>query len=87
MYYVYFLKSLKNRKTYTGYSSKKPTIRLKEHNLGSNSFTRQNKPFTLIYYEKYYCKKDAISREKFYKSGFGKKIKKAIIQTIKTLVV
>ena len=83
MYYVYFLESLKNKKIYVGYTSKDPTKRLEEHNQGCNDWSKNNNPFILKYFEKYYCKTDAISREKFYKSGFGKKIKKVIIDTLK----
>jgi len=87
MYYIYFLESLKNKKIYVGYTNKNPHDRLNEHNLGCNDWSSKNKPFILIYYEKYYCKTDAICREKFYKSGFGKKIKKIIIDTLKSRVV
>ena len=86
MYFVYFLKSQKNEKVYVGCTSKEPLDRLKEHNTNSNKFTKANKPFKLIYYEKYYCKKDALQREHFYKTGFGKKIKKVIIQSLEIVV-
>lgn len=82
MYYIYFLRSLKNNKTYVGYTSKDPKIRLTEHNSGSNSFTGANGPFKLVYYENYICKEDAQKREKFYKTGIGKKIKKTIIEAM-----
>ena len=82
MFYVYFLKSCKNSKIYVGYTEKKPEERLKDHNCGTNSFTKQNVPFELIYYEDYACKTDALRREKFYKSGFGRKIRDAIITAV-----
>jgi len=34
----------------------------------------------LIYFEKYECKECAIAREKFYKTGVGKRVKYAIIK-------
>ncbi len=80
MYYVYFAKSLKNNKVYVGVTNKDPKIRVKEHNDGSNCWTQHNKPFKLIYYERYYCKKDAYARENFYKTGFGNKNKKLIVE-------
>ncbi|PIR96303.1 MAG: hypothetical protein COT92_01885 [Candidatus Doudnabacteria bacterium CG10_big_fil_rev_8_21_14_0_10_42_18] len=49
MYYIYVLKSEKNKKRYVGSSSKLPTERTAEHNLGTNSFTRQNRPWRLIH--------------------------------------
>lgn len=58
--------------------------RLLQHNLGTNKWTKSNGPFKLIYYESYVCKKDAILREKFYKSGIGKQIKKLILEHFDT---
>ena len=79
MYFVYVLISLKNKKSYIGVTSKTPTIRLIEHNTSSNKWTRINKPFKIKYYESYYCKKDALHRENFLKSGIGRKLVKIII--------
>ncbi len=80
MYYVYFLQSKKNRKVYVGVTKKDPKERLLEHNSGSNRFTSQNSPFDLVYYETHHCSKDARLREKFYKSGFGRKIRDIVIK-------
>ena len=80
MYFVYLLKSIKNGKSYVGFTSKEVGKRLEEHNLGSNTWTRHNGPFKLVYYESYYCKQDAEHRELFFKSGIGKQIKKIIVQ-------
>ena len=82
IYYVYFLKSTKNQKVYCGQTTKKPEDRLKEHNQHTNKWTWENGPFVLVYYESYCCKADAIKRESFYKSGFGKKIRNAIIKSV-----
>lgn len=80
MYCIYFAKSLKNNKVYVGYSQKKPEARIVEHNQHSNKWTTNNGPFKLMYYETYLCKEDAQAREKFYKTGIGKRIKKAIVE-------
>ena len=80
MFIVYFLKSLKNNKTYVGVTGKDPEKRLLEHNQGSNKFTKHNLPFALVYFEKYHCKTDAAAREKFYKTGVGRKIRDIIIE-------
>lgn len=82
MYSVYFLRSDRNHKIYTGVTSKEPNLRLAEHNNKSNQFTRQNGPFVLVYYETYLCEKDAYTREKFYKTGFGRQIRNLIIKYI-----
>ena len=73
MHSVYVLKSLKNGKCYVGYTGKKVAVRLKEHNTGSNSFTRLNRPFVLLRSEQYGDKKMALKREHFLKSGQGRK--------------
>jgi putative endonuclease len=73
MFYIYILKSIRNSKRYTGYTSKQPEDRLREHNSGSNVFTRQNGPFVLLYTEEFSTKTEAIRREKFLKSGQGRK--------------
>ena len=72
MFYVYVLKSDKNNKRYVGFTSKDPKIRLIEHNKGGSKWTRQNKPFELLYKEKFHNKTDAIKRETFLKSGKGR---------------
>ena len=79
MYSVYFLKSSRNGKVYVGVTGKHPNVRLCEHNSGANIWTRQNRPFILLYYEQYLCKEDALRREKFYKTGTGRKVRNAIL--------
>jgi len=73
MFNIYVLKSLKNGKRYVGYTSKSVQERFLEHNSGKNTFTRQNKPFMLIYSEEYKIKEEAMKRERFLKSGQGRK--------------
>lgn len=82
MFFVYLLKSLRNGKSYVGVTSKEVGKRLEQHNLGSNIWTRQSGPFKIMYYESYFCKEDAYNREKFLKSGVGKKVKKIILENI-----
>jgi putative endonuclease len=82
MYYVYYAKSLSNNKVYVGKTSKEPLLRIEEHNKGSNDWTKRNGPFKLIYYEEFCCQPDAAARERFYKSGIGRKIKAAIIRVM-----
>ena len=79
MYYVYFAKSLSNGKVYVGSTSKNPSVRIGEHNKGYNKWSSHNGPFKLVYYESLICKEDALLREKFFKTGLGKRIKNAII--------
>lgn len=71
MYYVYVLKSKKDGKLYTGYSSDLKT-RIAEHNKGNISITKFRGPFKLIYYEAYLHQQDATAREKYLKTQWGR---------------
>ena len=83
MFYVYLLKSLKNNKSYIGFTSKDPKARLREHNEGTNRFTKENGPWRLIYYESFLCQRCAKNREQFLKTGVGKKLRKIIVENFK----
>ena len=73
MFHIYVLRSERNRKRYVGSTSKSPEARTHDHNNGTNNFTRQNKPWKLIYSENFMTKDEALKREKFLKSGQGRK--------------
>lgn len=76
MWYCYILQSLKNRRLYAGHTSDLRR-RFKEHNNGEGGkYTKDNRPWKLIYYEAYINKQDATQAEKFYKSGYGKEVLK-----------
>lgn len=77
-YYVYILQSLKNNSLYIGYTSDLRK-RLKEHNFGKNKVTKPFRPYKLIFYEAFLNKVDAKNREKYLKSGYGRR-------TIKTML-
>ena len=80
MFYVYVLKSLRNQKRYVGSTGHLPMERLKQHNSGSNVWTRQNKPFELIYSERHSTKTLAAERERFLKSGVGRKFLDQLVE-------
>ena len=71
-YYIYILRSKKNKMCYTGLTVDLRK-RFKEHNAGKIGWTKGREPFELIYYEA--CKDitDSRSREKYLKSGMGKR--------------
>ena len=73
MFCAYVLKSERNGKRYVGSSSKTAQERTADHNSGTNIFTRQNKPWKLVYQEYFATKNEALRREKFLKSGQGRK--------------
>lgn len=68
MYYVYILLSEKDKKLYFGYTSNLK-LRIEEHNSGKVSATKNRRPLLLIGYEAYNNKKDAMARERYFKSG------------------
>ena len=72
MYYVYLLYSEKDSKFYTG-STNDLKRRLHEHVSGNVKSTRNRRPLKLLYYEGCLNEKDAQQREKYLKSGMGKK--------------
>jgi len=72
MWYTYLLQSKKDKKWYTG-STSDLRKRFKQHNDNKVSATKGRGPFILIYYESCLNKKDAFAREKYLKSGMGKR--------------
>ena len=74
-FYVYVLQSKKSGKWYTGYSNNLKR-RVKEHNSDLVISTKNSGPLKLIYYEACLSQKDAIAREKYLKTGMGKRFLK-----------
>jgi len=72
MYYVYVIQSKKDGKWYTG-STNDLRRRFNEHILGKVSSTKNRRPFLLIYYEVCLNEQDAKYRERYLKSGMGKR--------------
>ena len=72
MYYVYLLLSDKDGKFYTG-STDDLKRRIAEHEAGYVKSTVRRKPLKLIYYEACLNEADAGVRERYLKSGTGKK--------------
>ena len=72
MFYTYVLYSLKDKRLYTGYTDDLRN-RFKLHNNNRIRATKGRGPFQLIYYEACLNQMDAIAREKYLKSGPGKR--------------
>jgi putative endonuclease len=72
MFYTYILLSTKDQKWYTGCTSDLRK-RFKDHNTDKNYSTKGRGPFTIIYYEACLDEHDAYQREKYLKSGMGKR--------------
>jgi len=71
-WYVYILKSHKDGKWYTGLTNDLRK-RLQQHKDGKSRSTKNRGPFELIYYEMGRNMEDARAREKYLKSGMGKR--------------
>ncbi len=72
MYYIYVIQSNKDKKFYTGFTGDLQN-RLQDHNAGRVPSTKGRSPFELIYYEACLNEQDALAREKYLKSGMGKR--------------
>lgn len=72
MYYTYVLKSNIDKKFYTG-CTKDLRKRFTDHNSKRAHSTRRRVPFELVYYEACKEESDAFTREKYLKSGMGKR--------------
>ncbi len=95
MYYTYLLENQNDKSWYIGYTSNLKR-RLAQHLGGYGAETTKksrssvdsnlySKDWTLIYYEAYLNKKDAEGRERFLKSGSGRKyIKKQLVNYLET---
>ena len=83
--YVYVLFSLKDRLLYIG-STQNLIRRIRRHQAGKVKATKLRKPFKLIHYEYFIDKTEALTREEFLKSGYGRKqLKEFLKNTIETL--
>jgi putative endonuclease len=71
-YYTYVLLSKYDGKFYTGFTHD-IVKRLEEHNSGKVFSTKKRIPFNLIYFEFCLNIEDAIHREKYLKTTYGKK--------------
>ena len=76
MHYVYVLRSLKERGFYIGCSAN-IRKRFNEHVSGGSFATSHRGPWQLIYYEAYLNQADALGRERYLKSGAGRRFLKA----------
>ncbi len=72
MEYVYVLLSMKDSRFYTGYT-KDLRRRIEAHRQGKVSTTRNRRPLNLVYYEACLDEADALHREQYLKSTWGKR--------------
>jgi putative endonuclease len=70
-YYIYILLSEKDKQFYTGYT-KNLKLRFERHQSGQVESTKNRRPLKLIYFEACLNQKDALHREKYLKTHYGK---------------
>jgi len=68
---------------YIGYSTNLKN-RLARHKVGKVPSTKDRRPLMIIHYEVFINQKDAKSREKYLKSGYGRK---QLYQSIKNILL
>ena len=83
MYYTYILQSNKDKQFYTGYTNDLKE-RLKLHNDGKVTSTKNRLPVELVYYEACLNQQDATHREKYLKTAWGKRYVKARLKNYLT---
>lgn len=79
-HYVYVLRSIKDGRLYVGYTTNLKR-RLAEHNAGTVPSTRHRIPFKLIYYEACRHQADALRRERYLKTTYGKRYIKGRVKS------
>lgn len=70
-YYTYILKSEKDGNLYSGYTEDL-SARFEQHQKGHVKSTKHRRPLHLIYFEACLNQKDALRREKYFKTHYGK---------------
>ena len=86
-YYIYILNSKKDGNNYIGLT-KNLEERLKRHSEGKVILTANRRPLELVYYEVSFNMDDALHREKYLKTTYGRRyIKNRIKNQIQGIVI
>ena len=80
MFYTYVLLSEQDKNFYIGFTEGLEK-RLNEHQKGLVASTAHRRPLKLIYYEACLNSNDAIKREKYFKTGFGRRFLRNRLET------
>ena len=76
MFYAYVLKSVNHNYFYKGHCENLE-LRLNEHNSGKTKSIKAHTPFTLIYFEEFQTREEAVTGEKYFKSAEGRRFLKS----------
>lgn len=80
IYFVYLLQSVKDGSFYVGFTTDLQR-RLKEHNSGHSNYSSKHGPWKLIYFEEFKTLEEAVARERYLKTGAGRKFRKKLIES------
>ena len=80
MYTVYILYSTDYKKSYVGFTSDLASRLVSHNELGHKGWTLKYRPWELVFTEQFETKKEAMGREKWYKSGVGREYMKSQIE-------
>ena len=72
MYFIYILQSLKDQRTYVGYTDNVER-RFIQHNSGYVRSTKHRIPFKLLFTENFLTSAEVKKRELYWKSGAGRR--------------
>jgi len=75
MNYTYVLQSNIDYKLYIGWTNNLK-LRILDHNRGKVAATKNRRPLKLVYYEACTSKENAIKRERYFKTGYGRRFLK-----------
>ena len=85
-FWVYVLLSKKDHLFYIGFTTNLKR-RFHEHQQGKSKSTAPRRPFRLLFCEAYISKKDALRRERYFKTNPGKKTLKLMLkESLKEIV-
>jgi len=84
-YCIYVLCSLKDNSFYIGFAENLKQ-RLTDHFHGDSKSTAPRRPFKLIFCEYFPSKKDALRREKYFKTTKGKRTLKLLLKNSLNLI-
>ncbi len=77
MYVVYILQSLKDKRTYVGYTNEIQQ-RLHRHNIGQVTATKNRRPLRLLFTEEFLTMEEAKVKELWWKSSNGRRALKKL---------
>ncbi|MFB6320232.1 GIY-YIG nuclease family protein [Saccharicrinis sp. FJH54] len=70
-FYTYVLRSEKDGQNYAGYT-KDLKLKFEQHQKGMVTSTKERRPLKLIYFEACLSQADALRREKYFKTHYGR---------------